>query len=315
MPVGSLDLASPGNTLAFGTPPALPDAPALGFTQTDQYETIAGYVQDQATYGPLHMTGSLRLTQLHFEEREQGTNRDFRRLSPRIGATLDVRPGVALYAAFATAFRGAFGVVRATAPRPETSRNVEAGVKLALSRAGLSGTIAAFDQIRRNVATPDPADLRYSIQTGEQRARGMEADLTWEPTPAFSLLANYAYTDAAVTRDGVIPVGDRLPRVPRHSGRIAGRYRFRDGPAKGLSVGTGVTAFASRELTLPNSVAVPGYAAVDAQAAYDLGRFTLSVSALNLAGRRAFDPYQYLSTPVVIPNQPRSAYATVKVRF
>ena len=309
VPVGTLDLAHPLYTLVFR---ARPD---LSISQTDQYETIAGYVQDQATYGRLHLTGSLRFTRLRFREREQGTDLTFHRLSPRVGATFDLVPGVAVYAAYATAFRGAFGVISATQPKPETSRNFEGGVKLALPRAHLSGTVAVFDQTRRNVATADPNDIHYSIQTGAQRARGIEADVTWEPTPAFSLLANYAFTDAKVTEDTIIPVGDRLPRVPRHSGRIAGRYRIRSGPAKGLSFGAGVTAFTSREITLPNSVAVPGYAVVDAQAAYDFDRFTIGVSAVNLGGSRAFDTYQYLSFPVVIPTQPRSAYVTLKARF
>ena len=318
VPVGDLDLANPAYGLAYGTPPAIPTTPTLGGTQTDRYETIAAYVQDQATYGPLHLTGSLRYSRLRFRELEQGVDQVFNRVSPRIGATLDVVPGVAIYAAYATAFRGAFGVVSATTPKPETSRNVEGGVKLALVKAHLSGTIAVFDQTRRNVAAPDPTDIHFSIQVGEQRARGAEIDLTWEPTPAFSLLATYAYTDAEVTTTTVesgIPLGDRLPRVPRNSGRIAARYRVLDGPAKGLSFGAGITAFSAREVTLPNSVSVPGYAALDAQAAYDFGRFTLAVSAVNLGGRRAFDTYQYLSFPVVIPTQPRSAFVTLKARI
>ena len=143
----------------------------------------------------------------------------------------------------------------------------------------------------------------------------MEADVTWEPTPAFSLLANYAHTDAKVTDDDVIPVGDRLPRVPRNSGRIAARYRVLHGPAKGLAFGAGVTAFSAREITLPNSVSVSGYAAIDAQASYDFRRFTVGVSAVNLGGSRAFDSYQYLSFPVVIPTQPRSAFVTLKARI
>ena len=309
VPVGMLDLARPDYTLAFGA------RPALTVSQTDRYRSVAAYAQDQATYGSLHLLASLRYTQLRFREREQGTDLTFRRVSPRIGATLDVAPGVALYAAYATAFRGAFGVVSATTPRPETSRNVEGGVKLALPAAGLSGTLALFDQTRRNVSTPDPNDIHFSIQTGAQRARGVEADLTWEPSPAFSLLATYAHTDARVTDDTIIPVGDRLPRVPRDSGRIAARYRVLDGPAKGLAFGAGLTAFSARAITLPNSVSVPGYAAVDAQAAYDVGRFTIQTSVVNLGGGRAFDPYQYLSAPVVIPNQPRSAYLTLKARF
>lgn len=63
------------------------------------------------------------------------------------------------------------------------------------------------------------------------------------------------------------------------------------------------------------SVAVPGYAALDVQAAYDFARFTVELSGINLTGRRAFDAYEYLGFPVVIPNQPSSAYFTLKTRF
>lgn len=113
----------------------------------------------------------------------------------------------------------------------------------------------------------------------------------------------------------MIPVGDRLARVPRHNGRLAARYRVLNGAAKGLSFGAGISAFSGREVTLPNSVTVPGYAMVDAQAAYEFDRYTLSVSAVNLAGRKVFDTYQYFAFPVVMPVQPRSAYVNLKVNF
>ena len=164
--VGEIDLADPSYDLSFGTPSP------LTMTQTDRYETIAVYVQDQATYGRLHLTGSLRYTQLNFREAEQVTNETYHRVSPRVGATFDLLPGVAAYAGYATGFRGAFGFVGLQPPKPETSRNYEGGFKLALNRIGLSGTIAAFNQTRNNVATPDEDNPLYSIQTGQQRARG-----------------------------------------------------------------------------------------------------------------------------------------------
>lgn len=307
--VGAIDLANPLYELAFGpyTPP--------GLAQNDRYRTLALYAQDQAHYGRLHLTTSLRYTQLRFREAEQGTDETWRKLSPRIGATFELTPGVALYAGYATAFRGAFGLVSLQTLQPETSCNVEAGLKFALAGRGLSGTLAAFRQKRENVATPDVDNPLFSVQAGEQRAHGVEADLVWEPAPAFSLLANYAWTEAKVTRDNAIPIGDRLARVPRHSARLAARYRVRAGVAQGLSFGAGISAVSARELTLPNSVTVPGHALADAQAAYEVGRTTLSLSVLNLAGRKVFDTYQYFAFPVVMPVQPRAAYVNLKVRF
>ena len=184
MAVGSIDLARPVYDLPFG--PQV--APAL--VQHDRYNTAAVYVQDQATYGRLHLTAALRYTSLRFREAEMGTDQTYHRTSPRVGATFDVVPGMALYAGYATAFRGAFGLISLTPPQPETSRNVEAGVKFALKDIGLSGTVAAFKQTRNNVATPSVENPLFSAQAGQQRARGVETDLVWEPTPALSLLAN-----------------------------------------------------------------------------------------------------------------------------
>ncbi|WP_288412249.1 TonB-dependent siderophore receptor [uncultured Sphingomonas sp.] len=308
-PSGTIDLANPSYDLRY-----TPQLPVNSYTD-DRFTTFAGYIQHQATYGPLHVTGGLRLTSLNFVENSNigvANDKTYTRLSPRIGATLDVAKGIALFAGYATAFRAPFGFIGTVSPVPETSSNIEGGVKLALAGTGLSGTIAVFRQTHDNVVTADPANVGFYIQSGRQRARGIEVDMVWEPTPAFSLLANYAYTD---TRDNGVAPGDRLIRVPESSGRIAARYRVLHGPAKGLAIGAGISAFTSRELTLPNTIAVPGYAAIDAQASYDIGRFTLGASVVNLGNRRAFDPYSYLGYPVVAPNQPRSAYVTLKVRI
>lgn len=308
-PSGTIDLSNPSYDLRY-----TPQLPVNSYTD-DRFTTFAGYIQDQATYGPLHLTGGLRLTSLKFVENSNigvANNKTYTQLSPRIGASLDVTQGVALFAGYATAFRAPFGFIGTVAPVPETSSNIEGGVKLALAGTGLSGTLAAFRYTRDNVVTSDPVNIGLFVQSGRQRAQGVEVDMVWEPTPAFSLLANYAYTD---TRDDGVAPGDRLIRVPKSSGRVAARYRVLHGPAKGLAFGAGISAFTSRELTLPNTIAVPGYAAVDAQASYDIGRFTLGASVVNLGNRRAFDPYSYLGYPVVAPNQPRSAYVTLKVRI
>ncbi len=315
-PIGTIDLAHPVYNIPFGPIPPIND------TQTDRYETVAGYVQDQATYGRLHLTGSLRYTQLEFREREESIDQTYKHVSPRIGANVDVAHGVVLYAGYSTAFRASFAYFGLTPPKPESSRNAEGGVKLALLKAHLSGTVAVFYQTHDNVPTADPdptlAAEGYSVQVGQQRAEGAEADLLWEPVHALSVLANYAYTEAAVTQSDVngIPVGNILTRIPRDSARLAAHYRVPNGAAKGLSFGAGITGFSSRQDTLPNTVSTPGYAMLDAQASYDFGRhYTIEGSAINLANRKIFDPYEYLGIPLVIPNQPLSAYGTLKVHF
>lgn len=308
-PSGTIDLSDPDYDLRY-----TPQTPVNSYTD-DRFETFAAYIQDQASYGRLHLTGGLRITSLKFIEKSNfgvANDKRYTHVSPRIGATVDVVPGLALFAAYATAFRAPFGFIGMAAPKPETSSNIEGGMKLAFPKTDLSGTIALFRQTHDNVVVADPANVGFYIQSGRQRARGAEVDLLWEPTPAFSLLAHYAYTD---TRDDGIAPGDRIARVPKSSGRVAARYRVIDGSAKGLSVGVGMTAFTARELTLPNGIAVPGYVVIDAQASYDIDRFTLGVSVVNLGGRRAWDPHSYMGYPVVSPNQPRSAFVTLRAKL
>lgn len=308
-PSGTIDLSNPSYDLGY-----TPQTPVNSYTD-DRFETFAAYVQDQATYGNLHLTGGLRITSLKFIENSNigvANNKAYTHVSPRIGVTFDVVTGVSVFAGYATAFRAPFGFIGTQAARPETSSNIEAGVKLALPGTGLSGTIAAFRQTHDNVVVSDPANVGFYVQSGSQRARGIEADIVWEPSPAFSLLANYAHTD---TRDNGVAPGERMARVPKNSGRIAARYRVRHGAAQGLSFGAGVTAFTKRELTLPNTIAVPGYAVIDAQGSYEIGRFTFGVSVVNLGNRKAWDPHSYMGYPVVSPNQPRSAYVTLKARI
>ncbi|MGH8844130.1 MAG: TonB-dependent siderophore receptor, partial [Advenella sp.] len=311
IPLGELDLANPRYHVNYGS------APIPTYSQTNRYQTTALYLQDQATYGRLHLLGSLRLTSLRLRQKEQNVNATYHRLTPRLGITYDLTDSLSVYASYGTGFRGAVNFIGLDAPKPETSRNVEVGAKFALSELGLSGTVALFNQTRKNVAAadPEPSHPGYSIQTGQQRARGLETDLLWEPNDAFSLLFNYAYTQAEVTRDTSIPTGNRLPRVPKHSVRLAAHYRITDGIARGLSFGAGITAVSARETTLPNSVSVPGYALVDAQASYSFDKYTASLSVVNLTNRKVYDTYQYLSSPVVIPVQPRSAYITLTAQF
>jgi iron complex outermembrane receptor protein len=308
-PSGTIDLSNPSYDLGY-----TPQTPVNSYTD-DRFETFAAYVQDQATYGNLHLTGGLRITSLKFIENSNigvANDKTYTHVSPRIGATFDVVAGVSVFAGYATAFRAPFGFIGMQAAKPETSSNIEAGVKLALPGTGLSGTIAAFRQTHDDVVVSDPVNVGFYVQSGSQRARGFEADVLWEPSPAFSLLANYAHTD---TRDNGVAPGERMARVPKNSGRIAARYRVLHGAAEGLSFGTGLTAFTKRELTLPNTIAVPGYAVIDAQGSYEIGRFTLGVSVVNLGNRKAWDAHSYMGYPVVSPNQPRSAYVTLKARI
>lgn len=310
--VEAFDYADPTSDFDF-----FPIAALSGFN-TNRYETLAVYVQDQLTIADrLHVLASLRYSRLGVTEFVGGAGNDevFHEWDPRLGVTFDVTEGVSLFAGYATGSRLSIFFNGTTSPVPERSESWEGGVKFAFADTGLSGTIAAFRLDRTNVPTPDPGTFFTSIQTGQQRSEGIEADFIYEPSPAFSLLASYGYNDARVTADTVIPVGSRLPRVSDHRGRIAARYRFLNGSIEGLELGAGVTAASDSVIALPNGSEVDGYVVADAQASYTIGGIRVGLRIDNLFGADYFVPYQYFAQDVVRPGNPRSAFVTLGFGF
>ncbi|MEM6827584.1 MAG: TonB-dependent siderophore receptor [Pseudomonadota bacterium] len=288
--------------------------PTLTTFLENRYDTFALYAQDQVTIADrVHILASLRYSELGIEERVggAGNNETYREWDPRFGVTVDVVDGVSVFAGYATGSRLSLFFNGTNSPLPERSESYEAGIKFGLDEIGLSGSLSAYRIDRTNVPTPDPTTFFTSIQTGEQRSEGFEADFIFEPTPAFSLLATYAYTDARVIADTVIPVGDQLPRVPEHQGRIAARYRFLDGALEGFELGAGLTGASETVITLPNGAEVDGFVVADAQASYIVGRIRVGLRVDNLFNSDYFVPYQYFAQDVVRPGNPRSAFVTL----
>lgn len=309
----TIDFANPLPAPAFGT------TPPLFYDQTDKLKSVALFAQDQIAIGEkIDVTMGLRWTRITVDS-DLGlfgaTAESYEKVTPRIGITAEVAKGVSLFAGYAEGFQGVVGgAFYGITPKPETSQAWEGGIKFTQPAPGLSGTIALYRITRQNVLTSIPNTFFYS-QAGEQRSQGVELDMVYEPTPAFSLLANYAYTDAEVTEDTTIAIGSRLRAVPKHSGRLAARYRFLSGSLDGFEIGAGITAVSRRELTLPNTASIKGLALVDAQLSYDFGPAKLGLSVTNLLGSKGFEPYQYLGGAYVTPTQSRSAFVTLRADF
>ena len=308
---GLLDYADPDSDLNF----LAPNETALS-RQNNIYDTIGIYVQEQATFFErLHLLAGLRWGRIDVEEKTRDEQESDSRITPRVGAAFDITEEVTAFVGYGEGFQAVLNFVGDGTPKPEESEQIEVGFKFTFDDIGLSGSIAGYEITRSNVPITDPDDISRQLQTGEQRSRGAELDLIWQPTAELSFLANYAYTDAEITEDSTFPVGDRLPRIPLHSGRIAARYEFLEGTFDGLGLGVGLTAASQREITLPNNFETESYFTIDAQLSYELGPVKFALSVLNLTNERFYEPYLFLNQPVVRPAQSRAVYATVSATF
>lgn len=238
------------------------------------------------------------------------------KFTPRVGATWQFRPGFVLYGNSSESFnpQGSWQATAAGTPvKPETGENIEAGVKTSGADGRLTATVAVYQLTRKNVATADPLDPTYFTVTGEQRSRGFEFDGRFAPTRGWEVVASYSYTDAVITDDNTLPVGDRTQNVPRHSVNLWTKYTIQRGAFKGLGVGLGGRYYSDQAGDLPNTFKLPAYALVDAALYYTYKNIRAQVN-INNAFDRSYYSGSY-DTLYVLPGDPRTIQGSLTLKF
>ncbi|MEK5772358.1 TonB-dependent receptor, partial [Acinetobacter variabilis] len=84
---------------------------------------------------------------------------------------------------------------------PEEGISYEIGSKYALLDNQLSFDTAMYYVKKENVLTLDPLDSTKSIAAGEVTSKGIDLSLVGNITPAWKIIGNYSYVDAAVSKD------------------------------------------------------------------------------------------------------------------
>lgn len=316
--VGFVDLANPSFPTPYVDPgPRIKDQVVVS-TSTGAYVQLQSTIWDR-----LHLTGSLRAASIttDFTNTTFGTKAvtDADRILPRIGAVVDIVRGLSLFAGYAEGMRAQPFLNFAGTPLPELSEQVEGGLKFNIL-GKLAGTLTVYEINRRNVATTDPLTF-LSLANGEQRARGFEADATWQITAGLRLLASYAYTDATFAKEvpgtlfsAAVPAGTQVPGVPEHSGRLWLHYAFQDSMLKGLSLGAGVYISGDKLLSTQNAFRSDDFFVVDAKIAYETNWFEAALALKNLTNEKYFDRYGYFSGRV-IPSDGMAAYGTIAFKY
>lgn len=237
--------------------------------------------------------------------------------SSRAGLVWQPVTSTSIYGAYGRSYAPVIGhSISNAAFAAEKGEQFEVGVKQDIIKDRLSANLAAYHLTRDGILTSDPTNPENQVQTGEQRSRGIEFDIAGEITPAWKVIASYAYTDAEVRSDNTLPVGDALSNVPQHSGSIWSTYQFQDGALKGFGFGAGLYYVGEREASLPNTYSLPGYWRTDATLFYERKDWKLQVNFLNV-----FDKHYYsggdsgVFNYTLNPSQPFSVQATISYKF
>jgi iron complex outermembrane receptor protein len=302
------------------------------------YHTVGIYAQDQLEVTPrLGLLLGVRY-ELFADERDYGdgsTTIPQRKVLPRAGLTYSLLDNLNYFASYSTGFRPLkpeyirfperYG--RSSAFSPETSYQLETGLKGEFFQKALFGTVAFYQIVKRNqlvstgALTPDGAPIYR--QNGQARSRGMEVELTGNVLPNLSLNASYAFNHTEVLQaDLAAENGQRLANAPKNSGGLWTKYTFTLPALRGLGVAVGGN-FVSRRRTENQVAAIgtgelywaywPSYTVADVALFYTMGKFNFHVNVNNVLDKYYFvGGYDFFRTS---PGTPRNFMATLGYSF
>ncbi len=286
------------------------------------YTTKGAYAQLQSSIsGRVHLLAGARLANLDVKYHEkvpyfgagffppETFTVDKTKLLPRAGIVVDLVPGLSAFASYSEGMRWT-AFTQAKELAPEESQQLEGGLKYKIGHQ-LSGTVSVFDIKRTNV----PVGVGLITDTAAQHSRGFEADMIWQPTSEWKVLAAYGYTDAEFADNKLsTPEGNKLPNVPAHSGRLWVDYAFAAEAFKGWSIGAGIYASTGSFVDNLNVYKTKSYVTVDAKVGYDSKHWTASLHVKNLTGEQYFVPYSWFGGQVA-PGAPRAVYGQVSYKY
>jgi iron complex outermembrane recepter protein len=251
-----------------------------------EYDRFGIFLQDQIAFTDnFILVASLRYDIVEFRSLNDidATDSSAQAWSPRIGLVYQPVETVSLYANYSQSFTPNLGQTASGVPlEPEGARGFEVGAKAEFLDGNLFATLAFYNITKQNVATTDPNNPFFTITTGEQRSQGIEFDIAGEILPGWNIIANYAYTNARVTQDNDIPVGNRLFNAPLHSAGLWTTYRIQSGNLQGLGFGLGVNYMGNRYGDLANSFEVGDYFLTNAALFYEGDDWRMGLNINNL---------------------------------
>ncbi|EJO29070.1 TonB-dependent siderophore receptor [Achromobacter marplatensis] len=313
-----IDLFNP----VYGQTIQRPDLPVTDALQ--HQERLGVYAQDQIRLGRWAYTlGGRwdRVRQSMMDRLSDTTTRSAdHAFTARVGAAYLFDNGVTPYASYSESFQPTSGLIYPSSPaKPTTGRQYEVGVKYEPAGHNSFVGVALFEVAQRNMATTDPVNPGFIVQSAETRVRGVELEGKLELSRQLSVLASYTYTDAEYKRSNDGYEGNQVSITPRSQASAWVDYAFTDALA-GLSAGAGVRYVGKRYGNASNTIELASYTLVDAALRYDLrtfgGQWRNASVALNV--NNLFDKDYVgvcLSNTRCYFGAPRTVMATVTYRW
>lgn len=260
-PTLTVPIANPGIDQIHAPDPATPTAglPSGSNTYKANYyfqETV-GVIPDRLTLVAGWTSSKIKTNNIaNLHTGAMGVPAEGKETLHRYGAVFNITKDVAAYAMESTTFNPTSARdINLTFLPPSAGKAQEAGIKTSFFGGRLSSTIAVFKIELSNQsynAGIRPDGISYFAPIGSTVQKGFDVDIAYSPIDGLQFVGAYyhgkvrAYRDDINYYDGVD--GDNVPNSYEGQYSIVGRYEFKNGSLKGLSVGSGFTSLIGRKL-------------------------------------------------------------------
>ena len=288
------------------------------------------YVQEQIDISIVKLLIGLRqewFTEILNKETTKEISRQTSAFIPRVGLVVEASENINLYSTWVKGFQPQGANIQSDPDRYGgpfdymKSELYEVGLKTEWFNKRLSATLAIFKITQENSLEQSPkagkADWRVPV---DEESNGFELDVAGQILPNFSVVANYAYTDARIVKlkeEGSIKdLNVQRPSTPRHAANLWTKYIFENGSLKGLGAGIGVS-YASERLgqvgRRATAASYPDYTLLNAVLYYKVKDVQLQLNVNNVLNRTYWiSGYDNLRN---FPGAPRNINASVTYRF
>lgn len=244
------------------------------------------YAQDQIQWGRWTATLGLRHDSAQTDtEGRPAAAIDDKAWSKRAGVTYQMDNGWAPYAGYSESFQPLGGVDAYGVPyKPQRGQQWEAGVKWQPPGQGISAYAAMYQLREKNRKTTDPNNPLNSLQLGEVKVNGLEAEVQASLARRWDMTLAYALTDAKISRSNAGDQGLPVASVPKHTASAWVSHRFASQGRGGWVAGAGVR-YTGSQWSGTSAISTPATTVADAMVAYDAGDWRVAFNVVNLADK------------------------------
>ena len=294
---------------------------------SDQY-TNGVYLQEQLTWYKLQLLLGARMewfTDVTQNKNGSESKTHQHAFTPRVGLVYSVVPSTNVYATWIRGFEPQSVAVQSNPGSggpfdPVESELWEIGAKGEYLNKRLSVTTALFSLRQKNTlynaGVSGQPDLMVPI--GEELSRGVEFDVSGRILPYWSIMANYAFNVAEISKapEGTKDLNLQRPGTPRHSANLWTKFIVPAGMLRNLGIGVGLNGVSERKGQVgrrENVVAYPGYALLNLALYYKVQEVQIQVNLNNALNKQYYiSGYDRLRS---FPGAPRNINLTINYRF